>query len=69
MTEYKVVLLCFCDWSHTVTHGKKLIDSNANKNIVSLKQLRAEKDKVAVRLEVYIIRACFLLLSPKFILD
>ena len=62
--EYKVRLLCFCDWSREDTHGTKFFDMDGN--IVTLDERRALNDRVAVRLEVYIIRACLFLTETKF---
>ena len=59
--EYKVTLLCFCDWSRRITHGTKFFDTtSANKQNVSLTHLRSIQHEVAVRLEIYIIRALLL---------
>jgi len=57
--EYNIVLLCFCDWSRTVTHGIKF-------DAGSLKTLRSQGDPIATRLQTYVIRACLLPLSTKY---
>ena len=64
--EYKVRLLCFCDWRHKVTPGTKFFDTRSERNIVYLNELRAVNDRVAVRLEVFIIRAPLVPTETKF---
>ena len=65
-SEYKVRLLSFCDWSHTDSHGTKFFDTKLNRKIVSLNERKAVNDRVAVRLEVFIIRAPLLPSKTKF---
>ena len=66
--EYKLILLCFCDWNRKISHGTKFFDTNMNRNIVFLNQLRSQKNQLAVRLDVFIIRACLLSSKAKSIL-
>ena len=67
--EYRVTLLCFTDWSRSSTHGTKLFDNNLNKNNVTLTHLRSIKNEVALRFEIYIIRARLLPSAPQFKLN
>ena len=64
--EYCVSLLCFCDWSRQETHGAKFFDTKSNKAVVTLKKLKSMRNRVAERLNVFIIRACLLPLTIKF---
>ena len=68
-SKYKVTLLCFCDWSRRTTYGTKIFDTNSsNRKGHSLEYFRSVENEVAVRLEIYIIRARLLQSAPRFIL-
>ena len=67
--NYKVTLLCFTDWSRRTTHGTNIFDTNSkNRSSFSLEYFRSIKNEVAVRLEIYIIRARLLPSAPRFML-
>ena len=61
--KYQATLLFFNDWNRKITYGSKFFD--ADKNIVDLKELKSKKDKIAARLQVYIIRGSFFPSSTK----
>ena len=67
---YKVTLLCFTDWSRRSSHGTKIFDANsANPKSHTLEHFKSIGNEVALRLEVFIIRARLLPSAPQFKLN